>query len=130
MATRQITVAKITEEELDQLRDFLRDLGDVLNDNQQYDDDDSDVNKEIADAARKLPQRAAWLAPLNLDILLHNYQDKESSILAHGKWIQDMIDILKEVDSALDCGEIITTDGALPPHLDIHKKIKAILKED
>jgi len=98
--TIQMTVAKCSEKELDDVRTYLQDLEEVLKDNDCYDSDDPDVNKEIADVARKYPNRS-FIVPFNLGILLDNYQDKDSDILEHPKWIMNMIDVLKEIDEYL-----------------------------
>lgn len=60
------------------------------------------INEEIGKLVRKtFPHRPALIAPLNLDILLDNYQDKESDILAHPKWIMDMYELFEEMDKYL-----------------------------
>lgn len=89
MEKTQLTVAKCTEEELNAVREFLQNLRDIINENEQFEIDE-EVNSEIADVARLLPERA-FIVPLNLGILLDNYQDKESDILEHPKWILDLI---------------------------------------
>lgn len=98
---KQFTVAKCTEEELDEVREYLDSLRDVIELNDCYDTDDSKVNQEIADVARQMPKRS-FIVPLNLGILLDNYQDKESYILEHPKWIKEMIELLEEVSLYLE----------------------------
>lgn len=129
MAVHQITVAKCTEEEVAQLQDFLRNLEEVIDENEPYDTDDADVTKSIADAACKLPKRAAWLVPLNLHILLDNYQDKESPHLAHAKWITDMLEVLKEADACFDYSARNRDAKSLNMMDAVHAKIKKILAD-
>lgn len=121
--TRQISVAKCTEEELDDVSNFLSDLKNVLKENENYDTDDYDVNQEIADAARKLPYRA-FIVPVNLGILLDNYQDTESRIIEHPKWIKNMFELLKEVDAQLSENNVIKSGSEL------HLKIQNLLQEE
>jgi hypothetical protein len=121
--TRQISVAKCTEEELDDVSNFLSDLKNVLKENENYDTDDYDVNQEIADAARKLPYRA-FIVPVNLGILLDNYQDIESRIIEHPKWIKNMFELLKEVNTQLSENNVIKSGSEL------HLKIQNLLQEE
>ena len=122
--TMQMTVAKCEESELDNVRTYLQDLKHVLADNECYDEDDSDVNKEIADVARKYPDRA-FIVPLNLGILLDNYQDKDSDILQHPKWIKDMFSVLQEIDTYLsDNDKNYIGSGSI-----LHQRIKDLLTE-
>lgn len=100
MPVRQITVAKCETSELDAVREYLQKLDEVVEDNNCYDTDDYDVNKQIADVARKYPNRA-FIVPLNLGILLDNYQDKEPDILQHPKWIMDLYDRVEKLEKAL-----------------------------
>ena len=123
--TRQMTVAKCTEEELDNLSTYLQDLDAVIKENSDYEDEDGDVNKEIADVARKFPARA-FLVPLNLGILLDTYQDKEPEILQHPKWLMDMFKILEEIDEYLsENAQNYVGSGSI-----LHTKIKNILKTE
>ena len=127
MGTRtvQMTVAKCEESELDNVRTYLQELEQVLKDNECYDEDDSDVNKEIADVARKYPDRA-FIIPLNLGILLDNYQDKDSDILQHPKWIKEMFAVLQEIDTYLsDNPKNYVGSGSI-----LHTKIKELLSDD
>jgi len=50
---------------------------------------------------KTFPNRASYLACLNLAILLDNYQDKESEILAHPKWLMEMYELFEEIDQYL-----------------------------
>jgi len=79
---KQLTVAKCTEKELNEVREYLNSLEEIIKENDGY--DTTRANEEIADVARKLPSRS-FIVPLNLGILLDNYQDKESEILEHPK---------------------------------------------
>ena len=127
MTTRtvQLTVAKCEEEELDNVRTYLQNLEQVLKDNDCYDEDDSEVNKEIADVARKYPDRA-FIVPLNLGVLLDNYQDKDSDILQHPKWITKMTDLLKEIDEYLSSNsKNYIGSGSI-----LHTKVKECLSDD
>lgn len=120
---RQLVVAKCEEQELDNVRTYLQELEQGLEDNEFYDKDDSIVNKEIADVARKYQDRA-FIVPLNLGILLDNYQDKDSDILQHPKWIKDMFSVLEEIDSYLSKNpKNILASGSI-----LHNKIKECLK--
>lgn len=97
MTTHQIKVSKCTEKELNEVRDFLYELNNIIEENEHY-EEDSEINKEISDVARKIPERF-FIVPMNLGILLDNYQDKENDILEHPKWIMDLykkIDTLEE----------------------------------
>jgi hypothetical protein len=123
--SKQITVVKCTDEELENVRTYLQDLEHVIKDNECYDEDDEQVNKEIADVARQLPARA-FLIPLNLAILLDNYQDKDSEILEHPKWISEAFDLLKEIDEYLSGNpKNYIGSGSI-----LHSKIKQCLSED
>ena len=93
MSINELKVAKCTETELDEVRDFLQNLNDIVSDNEHYEQDD-EINKEIADVARKIPYRN-FIVTLNLGILLDNYQDKESNIIEHPKWI---IELYKKIE--------------------------------
>ena len=121
---RQITVAKCEEEELDNVRTYLQELEQVIKDNEHYEEDDQ-VNKEIADVARKYPDRA-FIVPLNLGILLDNYQDKDSDILQHPKWIMEMVNVLEEVDEYLSSNPKNSIfSGSI-----LHTKIKKCISDD
>jgi hypothetical protein len=123
--THQITVAKCEEEELDNVRTYLQELEQVVNENDGYDEDDSEVNKEIADVARKYPNRA-FIVPLNLGILLDNYQDKDSDILKHPKWIMNLFNVLEEIDEYLSSNpKNYVGSGSI-----LHTKIKNCLSKD
>ena len=123
--TKQMTVAKCEEEELDNVRTYLQELEQVIKDNECYDTDDSDVNQEIADVARKYPSRA-FIVPLNLGILLDNYQDKDSDIIKHPKWIMDMFNVLEEIDKYLsENPKNYVGSGSI-----LHTKIKECLFDD
>lgn len=123
--THQITVAKCEEEELNNVRTYLQELEEVVKENGCYDEDDSDVNKEIADVARKYPNRA-FIVPLNLGILLDNYQDKDSDILKHPKWIMNLFNVLEEIDEYLSSNpKNYVGSGSI-----LHTKIKNCLSDD
>ena len=109
----KLTVYKCTEQELDDVNIFLQNLQSVINDNIHYDDDDYDVNKEIADVARTLPSRA-FIVPLNLGILLDNYQDDESKILEHPKWIMELYKKIEFLEKEVkELNNIITSNTKL-----------------
>jgi hypothetical protein len=99
MAIKEMTVAKCEESELDAVREYLQRLEEVVRDNEHLEVDE-EVNKEIADVARKFPVRA-FLVPLNLGILLDNYQDKESDILKHPKWIMALYERVEKLEKGL-----------------------------
>jgi len=122
---QQITVAKCEEEELDNVRTYLQKLEHVIKDNEFYDDTDPDVNQEIADVARKYPNRA-FIVPLNLGILLDNYQDKDSDILKHPAWIMDMFRLFEEIDAHLSADE----QNCITSGSELHCKVKELLSED
>lgn len=115
---RQIKVAKCTEEELNETREFLQNLEHVISDNEHWEEYD-EINKEIADAARKLPARA-FIVPLNLGVLLDNYQDKESKIIEHPKWIKELFAKIESLEKQLN---------AIKKESTIKDKVKAIQKE-
>jgi hypothetical protein len=127
METRTVSlkVAKCEETELDNVRTYLQELERVLKDNECYDEDDSDVNKEIADVARKYPDRA-FIVPLNLGILLDNYQDKDSDILQHPKWIMDMFNVLEKMNVFLSEND----ENFIKKDSPFHNRIKKILSDD
>ena len=100
MGKVQMTVAKCEESELDAVREYLQSLEEVIRDNEHFDQDE-EVNKEIANVARKYPNRA-FIVPLNLGILLDNYQDKESDILEHPKWIIALHERVEKLEKALE----------------------------
>lgn len=123
--THQITVAKCEEEELDNVRTYLQELEQVIKDNEHYSDDDDEVNQEIADVARKYPNRA-FIVLLNLGILLDNYQDKDSDILKHPKWIMNLFNVLEEIDEYLSSNpKNYVGSGSI-----LHTKIKNCLSND
>lgn len=100
--TQQLTVAKIEESELNELRTFLVDVGDKVKEFSHFEDDCEKSNVEIGKMVREIfPSRPAFVAPLNLGILLDNYQDKESDILAHPKWLMEMYELFAELDEYL-----------------------------
>jgi hypothetical protein len=119
---RQIKVAKCTESELDATQQYLQDMEAVIESN-QYESDDK-ANKQIADVARKLPQRA-FIVPLNLGILLDNYQDKDSNFLVHPKWIMDMYNLFEEIDTFLSENK----ENRLKNGSVLHEKIKKIIAD-
>ncbi len=123
-----MTIAKCDEQELDAVMEYLQDLKQVIEDNENYDEDDQDVNQEIADVARKYPGRA-FIVPLNLRVLLDTYQDPEPDILQHPKWIlalqgqhSDMKGLLEDMDRHLDTAGTITDTGKFGT------RIKEVLK--
>ncbi len=125
MATHQIKVAKVTEEELKAFREWLQDLNGIIDDAGIYHEDMDKkvrhkINQEITDAAIKIPSRS-FLIPLNLGVLLDNYQDKNSTILEHPVWIKEMIELLSEIN------EFINSDNQLVSGSKLHNKIKTIL---
>lgn len=99
MGSEQLKVAKCTEEELKQTREFFQELENIIQENEPY-EEDSEINKEIADIARKLPDRA-FIIFLNLGILLDNYQDKESDILQHPKWIMELYEKIEALEKEI-----------------------------
>ena len=123
---RQITIAKCDENELNDLRDYLQGVEEVLDSNCHLDEDSHKVNKEIADRVRKFPKRAAFIAPLTLGILLDNYQDKDSDIIQHPKWIMEMIKLLEDMDIYLseDPKNCISNGSEL------RKRLSEICKDD
>jgi hypothetical protein len=127
MATHQITVAKIEESEVNELRTFLQDVGDKVKEFDHWEDDCSQSNEEIGKLVRKtFPIRAAFVAPLNLQILLDNYQDKESDILAHPKWLMEMYELFEEIDEYLSSNpKNYVGSGSI-----LHTKIKKYVSEE
>jgi len=102
MATHQITVAKIEESEVNELRTFLQSVGEKVKEFDHWEEDCSQSNEEVGKLVRQtFPHRPALIAPLNLDILLDNYQDKERDILAHPKWLMEMYELFEELDEYL-----------------------------
>ena len=122
--TVQMTVAKCEESELDNVRTYLQELEQVIKDNEHYEEDD-EVNKEIADVARKYPDRA-FIVPLNLGILLDNYQDKDSDILEHPKWIKDMVSLLEKMNVFLSEND----ENYIKKDSPFHNRIKEILSDN
>lgn len=99
MTTRQLTMAKITSDELSKLQDFLIELNTEYHILIQYHEDDEKANKDIAKLIRdKFPPREAILAPVNLSILLDNFQDKESTILEKPKYLMELYKILEDIE--------------------------------
>lgn len=127
MAVHQITVAKIEESEVNELRSFLQTVGEKVKDFEHWEDDCSQSNEEVGKLVRQtFPHRPAFIAPLNLDILLENYQDKESDILAHPKWIMDMYELFEEIDKYLsENPKNYIGSGSI-----LHQKIKEYVSED
>lgn len=122
--TVQMTVAKCEESELDNVRTYLQELEQVIKNNEHYEEDD-EVNKEIADVARKYPDRA-FIVPLNLGILLDNYQDKDSDILEHPKWIKDMVSLLEKMNVFLSEND----ENYIKKDSPFHNRIKELLSDD
>jgi hypothetical protein len=125
--THQLTVAKIEESEVNELRTFLQDVGEKVKEFDQWEEDCLDANEEIGKMVRKtFPHRPAFIAPLNLHILLHNYQDKESDILAHPKWLIEMYELFEELDEYLSGNpKNYIGSGSI-----LHQKIKKYVSED
>lgn len=126
MKTHQITVAKIKESELNELRTFLQDVGEKVKEFDHWEIDCSESNEEVGKMVRKtFPQRASFVAPLNLGILLDNYQDKDSDILAHPKWLMEMYELFEEMDKYLsDNSKNYIGSGSV-----LHQKIKKYTEE-
>lgn len=125
MTVHKLTVAKADMEEVLAVQSYLNELKDVLDENEPYDDEDADVNKEIADVARKYPSRA-FIVPLNCGILLDNYQDEESDIIQHPKWIKDMEELFEEMNAYLsENPKNYIGSGSI-----LHNKIIEILKDE
>jgi hypothetical protein len=126
MATHQITVAKIEESEVNELRTFLQNVGEKVKEYDYIDEEDEETNAEIGKLVReKFPHRPAFVAPLNLDILLDNYQDKESDILAHPKWLMEMYELFEEIDEYLSSNpKNYVGSGSI-----LHTKIKKYVSE-
>lgn len=124
---QQLTVAKIEESELNELRTFLQDVGDKVKDFDHWEDDCSESNEEIGKMVRKtFPIRPAFIAPLNLGILLDNYQDKENDILAHPKWLMEMYELFEELNEYLSSNpKNYIGSGSI-----LHQKIKKYVSED
>ena len=127
MATHQITVAKIEESEVQELRSFLQNVGEKVKDFQHYSAECEESNEEIGKLVREtFPHRPAFIAPLNLDILLDNYQDKESDVLAHPKWIMEMYKLFEEMDKYLsENPKNYIGSGSI-----LHQKIKEYVSAD
>jgi hypothetical protein len=116
--TKQLTVAKCTEQELDDVREYLQSLKEVV------EEVGTEDGKAIADIARKYPPRA-FIVPLNLGIMLDNYQDAEPKILTHPKWIKDIYSLLEDMNAYLEkhpANCIISTSG-------FGARIKELLKD-
>ncbi len=124
--TCQITVAKIEESELNELRTFLQDVGEKVKEFDFLEEDDPASNEEIGKMVRNtFPHRQAFIAPLNLDILLHNYQDKESDVLAHPKWLMGMYQLFEELDEYLSSNpKNYIGSGSI-----LHQKIKKYVSD-
>ncbi len=95
--TVSLTIAKATKTEISELQNFLQNLEEVVTENEQY-ERDWDTDKDIATIAISIPTRA-FIVPLNCDILIDTYQDKESDHLKHPKWIMDLFAMLEEIDT-------------------------------
>ena len=75
---------------------------------------------------KTFPHRASFIAPLNLDILLNNYQDKESDILAHPKWLIEMYELFKEIhENILKQNHCCIISGSI-----LHKKVKKYVSDN
>lgn len=125
--TKQLQVAKIEESEVNELRSFLQDVGDRVKDFEPWEDDCNESNEEIGKLVRQtFPHRPSFIAPLNLDILLDNYQDKDSDILKHPKWIMEMFELFEEMDEYLSGHpENYIGSGSI-----LHQKIKKYVSDD
>lgn len=121
MATRQLTVSKIEDSEVNELRTFLQEVGQKVKELEHWEDECSQSNAEIGKLVRQtFPHRPAFVAPLNLSILLDNYQDKESDVLEHPKWIMEMYELFEELDEYLSSNpENYIGSGSI-----LHTKIK------
>jgi len=105
--TQRLTVAKITETELDELTTFLQEIGEQVEQYEHTDIDNNEANVKIGKLVRdKFPSRPAFLAPVNLHILLDNYQDKDGDILEHPKWLMEIYELLEEIDNHLSTNSI------------------------
>ncbi len=102
MKKNQLTVAKIEESEIAELKSFLTNVGDKVKELDHWEDECEQSNVEVGKIVRAtFPHRASFVAPLNLQILLDNYQDKESDVLAHPKWLMEMFELFEELDEYL-----------------------------
>jgi hypothetical protein len=126
MKTTQLTVAKIEESELQELSSFLRTIGDKVKGFSWVVHDSLEFYQELGKlVCETFPTRPAFVAPLNLSILLANYQDKESDILAHPKWINDLNNLLDELNKYLDANpKNYIGSGSI-----LHNKIKEYINE-
>ena len=124
--TQQMTVAKIEESEVDELRTFLQDVNEKVREFDGFEEDCNESNEEIGKMVRlTFPHRAAFIAPLNLGILLDNYQDKESEILAHPKWLMEMYELFEEIDQYLSSNpKNYVGSGSI-----LHEKVKKYVSE-
>lgn len=123
--TRQIQVSKITEEEMDTLTEFLKTVGEKVKELDHYFEDCNESNEEIGKMVRQsFPHREAFVGPLNLKILIDNYQDKESDVLAHPKWLMEMYELFEEIDQHLSNTENKIESGSI-----LHQKIKKQISE-
>ena len=123
----KMTVAKIDEKELKELANFLTKLGDKVKEEAFTDEKDKDTNAKIGMWVRKkFPSREAFVAMLNLDILLRNYQDKDGDTLQHPTWITDMIGLIEDIGTIIEqSGSIHIEKGSM-----MDERIKKILKEE
>lgn len=119
-AFKQFKVTKSTDIEIDNLKNFINDLEAVLESNGDCNNGDSD--KEIADIAKKLPSRS-YLIPINCQILIDNFQDKDKECIEIPEWITQLYDILSDVNSYLNTNQTNQLFNS-----EIHEKIKTILK--
>ncbi len=123
--TKRMTVAKIEKGEIDELRSFLQSIGEKVKDSDYQGEDCKETNEEIGKLVRQtFPHRPAFIAPLNLEILINNYQDEESDILAHPKWLVEMYELLEEIDDHLSSKKLIPSKNHIESGSILHQKIK------
>ena len=125
--THQFTVAKIEESEVNELRTFLQSVGEKVKELDHWGEDCSSVNEEVGLLVRQtFPHRPAFVAPLNLGILLDNYQDKESDVLAHPKWLMEMYELFEEIDEYLSSNpKNYVGSGST-----LHEKVKKVMGKE
>jgi hypothetical protein len=73
---KQLSVTLISEDDLNELRTFLTDVGDRVKEFERFDENQAEANEEIGKMVRKhFPYHPVFIALLNLGHLLDNNID-------------------------------------------------------
>lgn len=114
MKAIKLQVTKPTENEVNEVQEFLRLLSEQLQEKPHY--SEAEYQQKITRIAETLPS-SAWLVPFTCSILLQNFQDKESPIIAMPKWITEMHNVISQMEHYLSSNKLNTIEPGSHFHL-------------